>query len=331
MLSHEMRAQQLMTDPLFEMGNHTWEHRNLRVLTSDPRRSAVLNEILGGQRAYQRVRENLISKQCALPTGGSPAKYSPRTLNLFRFPFGACSKESIEAVNNAGLTAIQWDISSGDPWIGEMPDHMIREVVARVRPGSIILFHANGRGWRTPEALPHIVAELKARAYRFVTVGELLAAGNPVISETCYDSRPGDVERYDSLARSLEITYARAKLEVVGPGRLPANAASLAALPSPSTRGTPERSIAHSLAPDAKQTSTRVQETSQSSPAPQAVSTDRVVPPEPRRVLSPPTSSRRPSSTQNQEPSEDVVPWAKRLARPDIMPKGTEVIRTSPD
>ena len=51
----------------------------------------------------------------------------------------------------------------------------------------------------TAEALPLVIPKLKALGYEFVTVSELLAAGKPVISETCYDSRPGDTDRYDNL------------------------------------------------------------------------------------------------------------------------------------
>jgi len=65
-----------------------------------------------------------------------------------------------------------------------------------VQPGSIVLFHASGRGWHTDGALPGIIAALKARGYEFVTVSQLLAAGEPVMSATCYDSRPGDTDRW---------------------------------------------------------------------------------------------------------------------------------------
>jgi len=65
------------------------------------------------------------------------------------------------------------------------------------RLGSIVLFHANGRGWHTQGALPGIIAGLKARGYEFATVSELLAAGEPVTSPTCYDSRPGDADRVE--------------------------------------------------------------------------------------------------------------------------------------
>jgi hypothetical protein len=66
-----------------------------------------------------------------------------------------------------------------------------------------VLFHANGRGWHTDAALPKIVGELRARGYEFVTVSDLLAAGEPVIAPTCYDLRPGDTDRYDRLFAPL--------------------------------------------------------------------------------------------------------------------------------
>jgi hypothetical protein len=71
-----------------------------------------------------------------------------------------------------------------------------RQVLSNVAPGSIVLFHANGRGWHTEAALSGIIAGLKAQGYEFATVSELLAAGEPVMSATCYDSRPGDADRW---------------------------------------------------------------------------------------------------------------------------------------
>jgi Polysaccharide deacetylase len=46
LLSHRDRAQQLMADPLFQMGNHTWEYRNLRIVDAACNRRA-LDEVEG--------------------------------------------------------------------------------------------------------------------------------------------------------------------------------------------------------------------------------------------------------------------------------------------
>jgi peptidoglycan-N-acetylglucosamine deacetylase len=202
MLTHQERARQMMVDPLFEMANHTWEHRNLRLLAGH----ALIDEIQGAELAYEQLRDDL--KQCTWPDRSTPAyEHANKRLELFRFPFGACDAKSLDATAKLGELAIQWDVSSGDPAFGLTPEHMARDVLSRVQPGSIVLFHANGRGWHTQGALPTIVAALKARGYQFATVSELLAAGEPVFAKTCYDARLGDTDRYDSFSRRLEFRH----------------------------------------------------------------------------------------------------------------------------
>jgi peptidoglycan-N-acetylglucosamine deacetylase len=209
LLTHQSRAEQLMSDPFFEVANHTWDHRNLR-LTSG---SLLQGEIGFAQLAYDRLRRDLETKQCVRPNDDQLAvERVPKHMTLFRFPFGACDARSLEAVAAAGLTAIQWDVSSGDPWIGESATKMTRDVLRRVHPGSIVLFHANGRGWHTAAAIGPIVRGLRSRGYRFVTVSELLHAGNPVVEQSCYDVKPSDTSRYDRLSKRLEERYRRSLL-----------------------------------------------------------------------------------------------------------------------
>jgi hypothetical protein len=90
-----------------------------------------------------------------------------------------------------------------------------------VPPGSILIFHANGRDWHTAAALPRITTALAAKGYEFVTVNEFLATpgARPVFTRTCYDNRPGDSDRYDDLATRLDVQY-RAFYDRVG-GRQP--------------------------------------------------------------------------------------------------------------
>jgi peptidoglycan-N-acetylglucosamine deacetylase len=199
MLSHRERTQQLMTDPLFEVANHSWEHRNLRQLSG----RALVDEIKNAQLAYEQVRDELAAKQCVRPVASrgvsSPAaavEQSPKRLGLMRFPYGACSPAALSEVAQQGLLPIQWDVSSGDPTFGMSARMIEHQVLANVQPGSIVLFHANGRGWHTEGALPAIIAALKAQGYSFVTVSELMAAGEPVMTATCYDSRPGDTDQW---------------------------------------------------------------------------------------------------------------------------------------
>ena len=189
MRSHDARFRQLMADPLFEIGNHATAHRNLRLLTG-----AVLdNEIAGPQRAYEAIRADASKDQCLAPT----VTKLPARLGLFRFPYGACNDASLKAVNDAGLLAIQWDISTGDPSPGTTAQEIADAMVHGVRPGSIIIAHANGRGVHTAAGLPLAIPKLKAAGYQFVTVSELLAAGKPVVVASCYNNKPGDTDRYD--------------------------------------------------------------------------------------------------------------------------------------
>ena len=187
MRSHDERTRQLVADPLFEMANHGWSHRNLRLVAGD----AMKLEIEGPQRAYEAARARLAADQCL------PPKAPPDRLGLFRFPYGACNQASLDAVNDAGLLAIQWDLSTGDPSPGTGAQAIANSIVRQTRPGSIVIAHANGRGFHTAAALPLALPKLKAAGFTFVTVSELLAAGTPVVEPRCYDSRPGDTDRYD--------------------------------------------------------------------------------------------------------------------------------------
>ena len=190
--SHPERVQQLMADPLFEIANHGWAHRNLRGLSG----SALHDEIRYPQIAYREARAKLAARQCLARNGARADDVAAPQPTLFRFPYGACNPQSLRAVADEGLLPIQWDVSTGD---ATQSVKAILGDVAHTQPGSIVLMHANGRGENTEAALPRIVALLKKRGYRFVTVSQLLAAGKPVVTPACYDLKPGDTDRYDVL------------------------------------------------------------------------------------------------------------------------------------
>lgn len=191
MRSHDERTRQLMADPLFEIANHAEAHRNLRLLKG----KALIEEIAGPQRAYEAIRNDFASASCVR---GAEAAFTtiPARMGLFRFPFGACNATSLDAVNDAGLLAIQWDLSTGDS-SRETSAKAIAANMMRAKAGSIVLAHANGRGHHTAEALAIAIPALKAKGFTFVTVSALLAQGTPETSATCYNARPGDTDRYD--------------------------------------------------------------------------------------------------------------------------------------
>lgn len=194
MMSHPVRSQQLIANSLIELANHGWAHRNVRGLKGPD----LVQEIRGPEAAFQTQRASLASRQCLAPRSGVAAGDGLQpTLGLYRFPFGACNREAIDALTANNLLAIQWDVSTGDSSKAETTAAIARTLINEVRPGSIILAHANGRGQNTAAALPHAITALKAKGFSFVTVSELLAAGKPEVVDTCYDRRPGDTDRYD--------------------------------------------------------------------------------------------------------------------------------------
>lgn len=103
LLTHPERAKQLMSDATFEVENHSWEHRNLRLLSG----AALQDEIVLPQFAYSKDRDDLVHRQCLDPTGRAlAAEQAPTHMLLFRFPFGACDAKSLDAVEGLGLRAI---------------------------------------------------------------------------------------------------------------------------------------------------------------------------------------------------------------------------------
>lgn len=190
MATHPERAQQLIADPLFEIGNHAWTHGNFRVLN----KADVEDQIWFTQAEYEKQRSALDSLDCA-KLGMNAI---PKRIPTFRFPYGTCNARSLKQVNDAGLPAVQWDIVTGDPAKGQSAKAIARALL-RSKPGSIIVAHANGRGWNTGKAVKFAIPKMLKEGWEFVTVTELLQMGKPVIAKTCYENRPGDNKRYDRI------------------------------------------------------------------------------------------------------------------------------------
>ena len=193
--SHPRRARQLLADPLFEIGNHAWTHGNFGRLDA----AAMAREIAWTQAQYALVRAELaaMAREHSVPDAALAA--IPAAPTLFRFPYGRCRPEALDMLADMGLAAVQWSLTTGDPDPASTPERIVKTVLERVRPGDIIIGHANGNGHGTGEALPNLLAELAKRGYILVTVSDLLAVGRPVAASDCYDGHPGDTAQYDAI------------------------------------------------------------------------------------------------------------------------------------
>jgi peptidoglycan-N-acetylglucosamine deacetylase len=139
------------------LGDHTWTHPNL---------------VTAGGVESQLLR-----------TRNAIAAMSGYTPCLFRPPYGAYDGSVLRAARALGLATITWDVDPSDyalPGVGAIE----QRVLAQAQPGSIVISH-DGGGPRTQTlaAYPHIIAALRARGYRFVTVPQLL--GMRTVYERC--------------------------------------------------------------------------------------------------------------------------------------------------
>ena len=150
METHANATRQLAADPQFEIGNHSYIHPHMRGL--NPTR--IDQELLKTQDVMYRL------------TG--------RQGTLFRPPYGEYDSDLLDEAARVGLRTITWEVVSGDPDPHVTAADMVREVVRRVKPGSIVIMHVNGRGWHTADALPRIVSGIRKRGFTFVTVDEAL-------------------------------------------------------------------------------------------------------------------------------------------------------------
>ena len=153
---HPSAAKVIAAAPWIEFGNHTYTHPRLTLTRKE--------------RIQQQIRRTnkIIEKKM-----GRPA------LTL-RPPAGAFNAAVVQLANQEHMPVVLWSIVSGDAG-GHVPAaRMDRAVLDQAKPGSIIIFHINKRAPFTKKALPDIIAGLREKGFRFVTVSQLLALPDAV-------------------------------------------------------------------------------------------------------------------------------------------------------
>jgi peptidoglycan-N-acetylglucosamine deacetylase len=140
--------------PFVDLENHSWSHPTDMRRLEDAR---VQSEVLRAAAMLQSV------------TGRRP--------RLFRFPGGNADERTVALVRALGYRVVHWRWPEGDPDPAIDADRLVAQTLSRTRPGDILIFHVNGRGWHTAEALPRIVDGLAARGYRIVPLGDYLPPG----------------------------------------------------------------------------------------------------------------------------------------------------------
>lgn len=160
----EALAKEIVDDPLFLLGNHSWSHPDLATLGPE----TVASQI-------DRVTDVLVA-------AGAAPRY-------FRFPFGSATCGSAQAVRERGYLVTGWHVDSAD-WCfaaggGRCPASTFRYVPDAYRDdmesyvvhqlgasgGGIVLFHDIHA--HTADSLDAILSRLEAEGYRFVRLDDV--------------------------------------------------------------------------------------------------------------------------------------------------------------
>jgi peptidoglycan/xylan/chitin deacetylase (PgdA/CDA1 family) len=126
-------------------------------------RHAPMSRLSPAEQRYELLRDAQMIEHYGAPF--------PR---LFRPPYGLWNATTLALLREYRTLMVLWTVDTDDyrrPGVAAI----VSTAVAGAKPGAIILLHdAGGNRAQTVAALPAIIARLRARGYRFVTVPRLL-------------------------------------------------------------------------------------------------------------------------------------------------------------
>jgi len=139
------RLQEISQLPFVEIENHSFNHRqHMERLTAD--------EIRKEAQDLDKLMMEMI---------GRKTKY-------FRFPAGNYDRKTLRAIEDLHYKVVSWTYPSGDPDKNITPSRLADWTLSKTRTGDILIFHINGRGYGTGEALPSIIQKLRERGLKFI-------------------------------------------------------------------------------------------------------------------------------------------------------------------
>ncbi|MEU2077610.1 polysaccharide deacetylase family protein [Streptomyces sp. NPDC013489] len=152
------QAKSIGRDPRFEIANHSYSHYAFASPCYGLPTVSAPDMADDVQRAFDAFRD----------------AGAVNVVPYFRFPGGCYDDASLRALAPAGVTAVQWDVVSGDAFAQDA-DAVAEQVLDGVKPGSLVVMHCTRSAAPvTEQAIRRIVPELRARGYRFVKVSELM-------------------------------------------------------------------------------------------------------------------------------------------------------------
>jgi peptidoglycan/xylan/chitin deacetylase (PgdA/CDA1 family) len=156
MAKHEDDVDHLLGVGFFEVGTHGDVHAHLPMHTADEQRTEIFGPV-------KVLREHYA-----------------HDATLFRPPYGEYNDVTVDVVKALGLRFIQWNIESGDPDPTLSAEQILTRITKRAKPGSIIVFHANGKGKETRHVIERLTTEvLPHRKLKPMTITDLMNCRPP--------------------------------------------------------------------------------------------------------------------------------------------------------
>ena len=132
------------------VGNHSWSHPVLTYLSAQ----AIQSQLTSTSNTIQAT------------IGVRPT--------FFRPPYGATNNAVLAQARNLHYTTVMWDGSAAD-WNLPGVYVIVSRILHYARNGAILLLHdGGGNRAQTVAALPIIIATLKSRGFKFVTIQQLV-------------------------------------------------------------------------------------------------------------------------------------------------------------
>ncbi|HLV57468.1 MAG TPA: polysaccharide deacetylase family protein [Natronosporangium sp.] len=152
-------ATRSIVDAGHRVGNHSTTHPHFTSLSA----GQVHDEVRATERALRR------------DFGTEPRPW-------FRFPYGDRDARTIAVLNDLGYVPVRWTVDTLG-WQGTSGGRSVASVTARVldtaRPGQIVLMHVGSHptdgSMLDAQALPGVIAGLRAEGYGFATLDALLS------------------------------------------------------------------------------------------------------------------------------------------------------------
>jgi len=148
--THPSELKKLLAVPFFEIETHGERHAHLTGLDEAAQRREIEGPVDLLRWRYERAAR------------------------FFRPPYGEYDATTLSAARALGLQVVLWSAVSGDPDPHLSEADILTALSTGVRDGGVVIFHANGRGWRTSDVVRDFSATLAEKNLRPVTLAEMM-------------------------------------------------------------------------------------------------------------------------------------------------------------